>query len=177
MGYKKATRGATAINMKATPSRLANGQKRSRPRRDKDAAPHFSAGEVAKRGGATVPADPNIRLIEGVTQNVAAFYRADGAMIVKYKRMKAAEALARFAREYTIYIDRRKVLVSAEHVSPRYRFAKTEVTVHRARIDGDRFGFYATHPDLGCGKTYLRGQDAIHALFGDHACTNVQFDW
>lgn len=56
-------------------------------------------------------------------------------------------------------------LVSAYHPVPKYSFTDTAVTVH-----GRHDGFYATHPELGCGKTRDTAMAAIRQLFSDHAC-------
>jgi hypothetical protein len=60
-------------------------------------------------------------------------------------------------------------LIDADHVHPDYQFRRTTVRVH-TRSDGS----FATHPKLGCGKTYDSEWAAIIGLFSDHACTNIQ---
>lgn len=69
-------------------------------------------------------------------------------------------------------------LVKASHIwAPRYSFTDgTVVTVRETRISATQLGFYASHPVLGCGKTYRTTHAAIRALFEDHACTvlNIQ---
>jgi hypothetical protein len=62
-------------------------------------------------------------------------------------------------------------LVSADHVSPNYRFQDSETRV-RIYEDGTAF---ATHPKLGCGKTYSSAADAICGLFQDHACFMIKY--
>lgn len=60
-------------------------------------------------------------------------------------------------------------LIDADHRLPEYTFRATQV---RVREQSD--GYFATHPKLGCGKTYESEWDAITHLFADHDCRNVQ---
>lgn len=64
-------------------------------------------------------------------------------------------------------------LVSADHVSPNYRFDRHQVRVSRDRYEGK---FYADSAKLGCGKNYSTPHRAITALFGDHACTFIRVE-
>jgi hypothetical protein len=61
--------------------------------------------------------------------------------------------------------------VTADHVYPDYRFSDTEVKVRYDRLDND---YCATHPKLGCGKSYDTPVKAIRHLFADHGCTNIR---
>jgi hypothetical protein len=69
--------------------------------------------------------------------------------------------------------DRCTFLVSADHVSPNYRFERHEVRVSRDRYEGK---FYADAGRLGCGKLYSTPHKAITGLFGDHACTFIRVE-
>lgn len=62
-----------------------------------------------------------------------------------------------------------QVTVDADHVHPDYWFRDTIV-----KTFGMDDGWYATHPKLGCSKTYPTQRDAVRGLFADHACTNVK---
>jgi len=57
--------------------------------------------------------------------------------------------------------------VTADHKVIRYAFSRTPVRVSEDAFDGT---FYADHPQLGCGKSYRTPDDAVLALFQDHAC-------
>jgi len=60
------------------------------------------------------------------------------------------------------------VLVDADHSHPDYQFRCAEV-----KTSGRSDGWFATHPKLGCGKTYPTQKEAVEHLFHDHACRNV----
>lgn len=64
-------------------------------------------------------------------------------------------------------------IVTATHPHPEYCFDRTEVKVSQDAFDRS---YYATHPKLGCGKNYGTPQQAIRALFNDHACSVVRID-
>lgn len=68
--------------------------------------------------------------------------------------------------------------VSADHVSPDFRFHSTLVEVRSTRSDEDCKStvFYAKHPKLGCGKCYRTEQGAIYGLFSDHACNSITIE-
>jgi hypothetical protein len=67
-----------------------------------------------------------------------------------------------------MHIDQ-KLFVDADHTHPDYQFRATEV-----KTFGRSDGWFATHPQLGCGKTYPTQFEAVRHLFEDHACTNVR---
>lgn len=60
-----------------------------------------------------------------------------------------------------------KYQVTATHLHPDFTFFGTLVKVTEDRHDNT---FYADHPKLGCGKNRRTPEDAICALFADHAC-------
>jgi hypothetical protein len=67
----------------------------------------------------------------------------------------------------------KQFFVTADHKVARYTFTRTEVRVGEDAFDHT---FHADHPQLGCGKNYRSPQDAILALFQDHACFNIKIE-
>jgi hypothetical protein len=64
------------------------------------------------------------------------------------------------------------VYVTADHVSPNYCFRNHPVRV-RQNHDGT---WFADAAKLGCSKDYGVWDDAVFALFRDHACRNIRIE-
>ena len=70
---------------------------------------------------------------------------------------------------------KRKYWVRAEHVAPIWREIFAELTpIEVATITGDLW--YASHPELGCGKEYGSPVAAITHLLRDHGYTSISVE-
>jgi hypothetical protein len=84
-----------------------------------------------------------------------------------------------------------KFLVSADHLSPKYRLdnmafhvdgdarvAEVEGAGRVGYYDGRRHGyaeeFYADLHPFGCGKSFATAEAAIRSLLQDNGCTNIR---
>jgi len=63
--------------------------------------------------------------------------------------------------------------VSASHPVAQFSFNRTKVIV---RYDVGSNMFYASHLDLGCGKSRSDPEKAIRLLFSDHACVVTKIE-
>ena len=68
--------------------------------------------------------------------------------------------------------DKLRYQVSADHVSPRYRFVRHEAVAKRS--PGREGYWFATSDGLGCSKDYSSPDAAVRSLFQANACTNIR---